>query len=96
MVTLTIAGLEVHLGGLGLKLPIPHFPTADVLNKPLDIGRSYLADILCSLVKCDPMNAYDAIHWPGDIFNGDLAVILPKLCHGAEVNALASDLLRKV
>lgn len=96
MATLTLAGLEELLGGLGLATPLPHFPAADVLTKPLDIGRIYLADILCSLVECDAKNAYSSIQWPGDIWNGDLAVVLPKLSHGANSNSLALDLMKKV
>jgi arginyl-tRNA synthetase len=95
MATLTITGLEALLGRLGLKLPIPHFAAADVLNKPLDIGRSYFADILRSLVECDAVIAYNSIQWPSDIFSGDLAVILPKLSHGTDHSALAIDLIQK-
>jgi arginyl-tRNA synthetase len=96
MATLTLAGLEAHLASLGLKIPLPHFAEADVLTKPLDIGRTYFADILCSLVECEAKNAYSSIQWPGDIYNGDLAVILPKLSHGAKPNVLALDLMQKV
>jgi arginyl-tRNA synthetase len=96
MSTLTITGLEALLGGLGLKIPIPRFPAADELNKALDIGRSYFADILCSLVECDPVIAYNSIQWPNDIFNGDLTVILPKLSQGADYDALALNILTKV
>jgi arginyl-tRNA synthetase len=96
MSTLTLTGLETLLGGLGLKTPIPVFPAADDLNKGLDIGRSYFADILCSLVKCDPLVAYNSIQWPNDIFNGDLTVILPKLSQGADYEALGMDLMTKV
>ncbi|KAH8588291.1 arginyl-tRNA synthetase [Bisporella sp. PMI_857] len=96
MTTLTIDGLEALLGRLGLKIPIPHFLAADVLNKPLDIGRSYLADILCSLVESDTVNAYGSVTLPSDIYNGDLAVILPKLQHGADPNVLAFDLMQRV
>jgi arginyl-tRNA synthetase len=96
MATLTITGLEELLGGLGLKVPVPHFPTADILNKPLDIGRSYLADILCSLVECNAAGAYNSISWPGDIYNGDLAVILPKLSHGSAAKDLALEVTKRV
>jgi arginyl-tRNA synthetase len=96
MSTLTLTGLETLLGGLGLKTPIPSFPAADDLNKALDIGRSYFADILCSLVDCDPVIAYNSIQWPNDIFNGDLTVILPKLSQGADYETLGMDLMTKV
>lgn len=100
MSTLTIAGLEVLLEKLGLKVPIPHFEAEDVLNKPLDIGRSYYADALISLVnsdpeneKCDPKNAFNSIHSSGDV---DLAVVLPRLCHGSKANILGPALIGKV
>jgi arginyl-tRNA synthetase len=96
MATLTLTGLEELLGRLGLKIPIPHFDAADVLNKPLDISRSYLADILCSHAECSPEIAYNSIQWPNNIFNGDLAVILPKLSNGADPGMLAFDLMKKV
>jgi arginyl-tRNA synthetase len=96
MATLTITELEVLLGRLGLKVPIPHFEAADVLSKPLDIGRSYYAEILISLVEGDRKNAYSSILSPGDVFNGDLAVILPKLCHGSKGNELAVSLISRV
>jgi arginyl-tRNA synthetase len=96
MATSTITDLEVLLGKLGLKVPIPPFEAADVLNKPLDIGRCYFADILSSLVAGDPKNAYTSILSPGDVFNGDLAVILPRLSHGSNPTELAFDLINRV
>jgi arginyl-tRNA synthetase len=96
MATLTLADLEVLLQRLGLKVPIPAFEAADVLSKPLDIGRSYFADILHSLVDGDPKKAYSSILLPGDIFNGDLAVVLPKLKPGSKPAELGPDLMTKV
>jgi arginyl-tRNA synthetase len=103
MSTLTIPQLEVLLERLGLKVPLPHFEAADVLNKPLDIGRSYYADILISLInsdpeneKCDPKNAFNSIHSPGDVLNGDLAVVLPRLCHGSKADIIGPVLMEKV
>lgn len=80
--TMNISGLEALLQKLGLSVPIPPFPSADVLNIPLDIGRSYFADILCSLIGCDAATAYNSIQLPNSVDNGDLAVILPRLSHG--------------
>ncbi|EEA19333.1 arginyl-tRNA synthetase [Talaromyces marneffei ATCC 18224] len=95
MTTSTVTDLEAVLEQLGVKVPIRQFSSADVLKRPLDIGRSYLADIFCRLIECDPEVAYRSIHWPNDIFNGDLAVILPKLSHGADSNAVGFDLRNK-
>jgi arginyl-tRNA synthetase len=55
MAIFDLGGLATRLEGLGLG-PIPQFSEAHVLNKPLDIGRPYLADILCNLIDCDPNN----------------------------------------
>jgi arginyl-tRNA synthetase len=96
MTTSTVTDLEALLERLGIKVPIPRFSAADVLKRPLDIGRSYLADIFCSLLECDPEVAYKSIHWPNDISSGDLAVILPKLSQGADSNAVGFDLRTKV
>ncbi|KAF3397012.1 Arginine--tRNA ligase, cytoplasmic [Talaromyces pinophilus] len=95
MTTSTVTDLEALLAQLGVKVPIPQFPAADVLKRPLDIGRSYLADIFCSLLECDPDVAYKSIHWPNDISSGDLAVILPKLSQGGDSNAVGFDLINK-
>jgi hypothetical protein len=95
MATLDLSGLATRLEGLGLG-PIPQFSEAHVLNKPLDIGRSYLADILRSLIDCDPITAYNSIQWPNDIFTADLTVPLPKLSHSADTTAFAIDLMDRV
>jgi arginyl-tRNA synthetase len=95
MATLDLSGLATRLEGLGLG-PIPQFSEAHVLNKPLDIGRSYLADILRSLIDCDPITAYNSIQWPNDIFTADLTVPLPRLSHDADPTALAIDLMQRV
>jgi arginyl-tRNA synthetase len=88
--------LENLLGELGLKTPVPYFSDTDVLNKPLDIARCYLADILASLVDCDAHTAYSSIQWPNNIYNGDLSIVLPKLKPGADSKVLAFDLQTKV
>jgi arginyl-tRNA synthetase len=59
-------------------------------------ARSYLADILCSLIDCDPITAYNSIQWPNDIFTADLTIHLPKLSYGADLTALAIHLMQRV
>jgi arginyl-tRNA synthetase len=95
MATLNLSGLVKILERLGLG-PIPQISEAHVLNRPLDIGRSYLAEILSNLTNCDLITAYNSIQWPNDIFTADLTVPLPKLSHGADPNALAVDLMQRV
>ena len=45
MATLELSGLMTNLEGLGLS-PIPQLAEAHILSKPLNIGRSYLAEVL--------------------------------------------------
>jgi hypothetical protein len=94
--TMNTPGLEALLRALELNVPIPPFPSADVLNIPLDIGRSYFADILCSLIGCDASTAYNSIQLPNSIDNGDLAVILPRLSQGADSDALGFTIKQNV
>jgi hypothetical protein len=75
-------GLEALLRKLGLLVPVPSFAAADILSKPLDIGRSYLADILYNLEKCDRENAFNSIQISNDIESEDLMVRLPKVWPG--------------
>lgn len=99
METLSLTGLEARLAGLGLDVPIPIFTGADVLNKPLDIARSYLADTLGKLADCNAAAAHGAIAWPNNIDNGDLVVILPKLthaCHGTKPKELGFKIMEQV
>ena len=96
MTTQTVVSLEDLLGALGAKTPIPPYPAADVLLRPLDIGRSYLADLLSNVVGCDGANAFDSIQYPNSIDNGDLAVILPRLNHSSEADTLGTTIMQKV
>jgi arginyl-tRNA synthetase len=96
MATVSLPGLEDLLAGMGLE-PIPSFAVADVLNNPLDIYHSYLAEHLQTLVECDPNLVYNSIQLSSTIEDGDLDIILPKLkLHGVKPQALADELLKKV
>jgi len=97
--TLSIDGLQSFLLGLGFKTPIPSYESANVTSRPLDIGRSYLADaLLCILDKEDPSTIYKSIRWPNDIGAGDFFVPVPKFIHDGEEDPedFAMDLMRKV
>jgi arginyl-tRNA synthetase len=99
MATLHISDLERTLEGLRLETPIPHFDSAEVLSKPLDLCRSYLAEIFSSLVNSEPLVAYNSIQLSNDPLHGDFTVVLPKLCPGTkpkEAESLANDLIKKV
>jgi arginyl-tRNA synthetase len=95
MSTLDLPGLAIRLEGLGLG-PIPQFSEAHILINPLEIGRSYLAEILGHLVDCDSITAYNSIQLPNDISAGDFTVILPKLCLGEDWKVDSRDLLKRV
>ncbi|KAJ4370473.1 hypothetical protein N0V83_004993 [Neocucurbitaria cava] len=87
--------LQKSLQSLSLGLPIPQVPLTEVLLNPLDLIRAYLAQILADIVNCEIENASKSIQWPNNIFNGDLAVILPRLRPGAKAEALALELMEK-
>jgi arginyl-tRNA synthetase len=95
MTTLELSGLVTTLEGLGLG-PIPQFSESHVLNRPLDIGRSYLADILQNLTECDPNLGYKSIQVPNDIFTADLMVPLPKLSRGEYSQSFSDGLRQRV
>lgn len=78
MATDTIQGLEGLLQSLSLDGPVPAFPAADILNKPVDIARSYVAQILVDAFQCSEELAWDVIQ-PANDEKGDLVVVLPRL-----------------
>lgn len=96
MTTLTAASLEELIKALGAKTPMPSFPAADVLVRPLDIGRSYLADILSGIVEGDVSRVFSSIGLPNNLDPGDLVVVLPKLSHGSVADTLARTIIEKV
>ncbi|KAE9993019.1 hypothetical protein EG327_006801 [Venturia inaequalis] len=95
MTTRTVSSLEELIGTLGAKIPIPSYPAADVLVRPLDIGRSYLADILSGIIEGDTSRAFSCIGLPNNLDPGDLVVILPKLSHGSVADTLAKAIIEK-
>lgn len=88
--------LERSLAALNLTVPVPGVKSADVLVNPLDVIRTYLAEILADIAGCDIEAAYKSIQWPNNIFNGDLTVILPKLRPKAKADEIAVELMEKV
>ncbi|KAK2615512.1 hypothetical protein N8I77_002262 [Diaporthe amygdali] len=94
MATLTLNGLEAALGNLHLD-PLPAFESTSPLEKPLDIARTYLAKIIESVAEVELDAAYNAIHWPNNVYNGDLVVILPKLSRGADPEEYGAQITHK-
>jgi len=80
--------------GLG---PLPHFATADILNDPMDLYHSYLAEDFGRLIESDPDLVYKAIQPPNTIQDGDLDIVLPRLkLSGGSPKELGAGLLKKV
>lgn len=96
MTTQTVANLEELVGALGAKTPILPYSAANILVRPLDIGRSYLADILSNIIECDASRAFGSIGFPNNLDPGDLVVILPRLSHGSVAETLARTIIEKV
>jgi arginyl-tRNA synthetase len=96
MATLTVGDLESLLGRLGMNLPVPEFPGVNIQNNPLDIVRSYLADILCGLTSCNRDVAFHSIQPASGIADGDVAIRLPIIKHTADYDEFGLDLKKKV
>jgi arginyl-tRNA synthetase len=88
-------GLERNVAALGLEAPAAH-ASAQIFTNPLDLFRSYLAEILVNIAECSDSDARKAIQWPNNVFNGDLAVVLPRLKPGAKADKLAVEIMEKV
>jgi arginyl-tRNA synthetase len=96
MKTSHLEGLENALSKLSVENGIPQYDGADTLHNPLDVGRSYLAELLCNLVDCEPNVAYRSIQCPNDITKGDFTVTLPKLRPGEKIDDWVPGLMEKV
>jgi hypothetical protein len=96
MTTLTVPDIEGLVKRVGLTIPIPKFSSSNVLSDPLDIGHSYIADIIRLQTQCDEATAWNSIQWPNNIYNGDFAIILPKLGHHADSKSLAFNITQRV
>lgn len=96
MATTSLPGLEAFMADLGLG-PVPYFATADVLNDPLAIYHSFLAEDFGRLVESDPDLVYKAIQPPNTIQDGDLDIVLPRLkLSGGSPKELGAELLKQV
>ncbi|KAJ4301026.1 hypothetical protein N0V90_003115 [Kalmusia sp. IMI 367209] len=95
MATRDLTGLEAALQSVSFEASIQQHNDADVLNNPLDLCRSLLAELLSELIECEPSVAYRSIHWPNNIFNGDLTVTLPKLRSGSKPNEFGLEIRKK-
>ena len=94
--TASLPGLNAFVADIGLG-PIPVFAAAQILNNPIDLYHSYLAEYFQTLVECDPNLVYDSIQPSRDVENGDLDIVLPKLkLPGANPKELAGELIKKV
>lgn len=74
-----IDGLKALLSDLGVDVPIPAFSQSDILRRPIDIYRNYLADTASKVLGCDSALAYEAIQSANIKDNSDLTLVLPKL-----------------
>lgn len=79
MTACMIDGLKALLSDLGVDVPIPAFSQSDILRRPIDIYRNYLADTASKVLGCDSALAYEAIQSANIKDNSDLTLVLPKL-----------------
>lgn len=91
-----VNALEQGLEVLGLGLPVPSRDTSLILSNPLELWRTCLTSVLSEVVECDEETVRKCIQWPNNIFNGDLAVVLPKLRPGTKADKLAVEIMEEV
>jgi arginyl-tRNA synthetase len=95
MATTSLPGLDAYVAELGLG-PIPSFAAADVLNNPIDLCHSYLAQHFHQLVERDLDLVYNAIQPPSTTADGDLDIVLPRLKLPGKPKELAGEFIKKV
>ncbi|CAI6341665.1 unnamed protein product [Periconia digitata] len=95
MTTSSAAGIQDILLGLTLDAPNSDLHDCHILTNPLDLCRLLLAQLLAEILGCEPEEAYRAIQWPNNIFNGDLTVTLPKLRPGVKPAEFVPELMKK-
>jgi arginyl-tRNA synthetase len=66
------------------------------LFQPLEVCRASLTKVLVDIARCSEEDAERSIQWPNNIFNGDLAVVLPRLRPGMKADKLAMEIMEKV
>jgi hypothetical protein len=88
--------LNQIISSLGLDATALENEDSHALVNPLDICRAHLTKILVNIAGCSDDDALKSIQWPNNIFNGDFAVVLPRLRPGAKVNQLAVEIMEKV
>ncbi|KAH7029033.1 uncharacterized protein B0I36DRAFT_384628 [Microdochium trichocladiopsis] len=78
----SLTSLEGLLMALGVSSTIPAFPDSDVLYKPSDIHRAYLAETASKLLDVPAALAYESVQVrpaANAKDNSDLDLVLPKL-----------------
>ncbi|KAH6851013.1 hypothetical protein B0I37DRAFT_307959 [Chaetomium sp. MPI-CAGE-AT-0009] len=94
--TLSLPSLQAYLGELGVAIPLPTFPSADLIHNPNDVYRSYIAAELGKLLDCDPVLLYESLQRTSIPSKGDLVLVVPRLrIKGAKPNELAVELSSK-
>ncbi len=72
--------LETQLEKLIVHVPVPSYGAAQILENPIDIYRSYLANILEPMLKdARSQNVYDSIQYTNRLSHGDLIIVIPRL-----------------
>lgn len=82
MKTYTFDNLAAFVAGLASS-PVPKksaaHPDLHLTNRPIDVYRAYMADILTEMTGCDLETALDSIQSSNALPNGDLVVPVPRL-----------------
>lgn len=72
--------LETQLEKLNVHVPVPSYGAAQILENPIDVYRSYLANILEPLLKdASSQNVHHSIQYTNSLSYGDLILVIPRL-----------------
>ncbi|KAH3954958.1 arginine--tRNA (Arg) ligase [Parastagonospora nodorum] len=87
--------LEQIVSSLGLINASSDGEAAEALVYPLHVCRAHLTKLLVDVAGCSEDDAHKSIQWPNNIFSGDLAVVLPRLRPGSQVDQLAMEIMKE-
>jgi arginyl-tRNA synthetase len=89
-------GIERAVAALNLSPPIANKEAAPSTTNPLELCRASLTCVLAEITECNEADIRKSIQWPNNVFNGDLAVILPKMKLGTKADKMATEIMEKV
>lgn len=87
-------GLQTLLEQVGVREALPEFAEADVINNPIDIHLSALADVLVQSTGCEANVAYESIASASGEW--DLVAVVPRLRLNGDTREIAQAIGNQV